>query len=240
MNDDDAYGNAELREDNPLMALGLALMRLREDLDIEGERAWCNPNRSNPRWPRVSHPSVDYRIEQYIDQFADEALEIRKRCVYEWAVAKQAPRQLERLFSLVAELQRPEGYLSSNHDVIVATTTMLERIKNIGPVWQEMAIRLQAHMDRQYVYGEPEKPVFVPDLVQAKILSTLCNRILTLDKLEAATGIPRKQIYDKLKHCPTGRLQQLMELGFVKHIKMRAGGFYRPDAPPPGMKLSSD
>jgi hypothetical protein len=66
---------------------------------------------------------------------------------------------------------------------------------------------------------------FIPSAFQRRILDALKGKALTADKLQAELGCHREDLYAR-------GLRELKAMGLVLNNR-RAGGYYRPDFPPP-------
>lgn len=76
---------------------------------------------------------------------------------------------------------------------------------------------------------------FIPTELQRAILGALSGRAMTADELVGTLAVSRSTLYGG----KTGGLNELVRLGLVTSDRKR-GGYYRWDAPPPGIARESN
>jgi len=149
-------------------------------------------------------------------------------------------RVLQQLRSFQYTGRKPQE-LKAQLSVRVELVCDVQAVKGSGAIWEtvfrtiEMAIEkepplLPSKETAGVIQGGLTQNLFVPTMLQAKILEALKGRALMTDPLAAIVcGGESTRLYRP------GGIKELMDVGLVDHKEGR--GYYRPNAPPPDAVL---
>jgi len=97
-------------------------------------------------------------------------------------------------------------------------------------------VRLRDFLRQRVRFDKMEKRKrFIPSELQRQILAALSGASMTADGLEQTLAVSRSTLYSG----KTGGLNELVRLGIVTNDR-KLGGYYRWDAPPPGIAQKSN